>query len=110
MTTVIAALIAFAGGVFAQWASSKASRQKLDREYERILAEITKFVDALDGPARRGPATLLYHEGWLLRLVLGAAERGHALRRHCHGRLAGQLSCARVNPSPTGYCDSASTE
>ena len=30
----------------------------------------------------------------------------HALHRCCHGRLVGQLPCARVDPSPAGHRDS----
>src|SRR5438876_4011303 len=30
----------------------------------------------------------------------------HAWHRRGHGRLVGQLPCARVDPSPAGYCDS----
>jgi len=43
---------------------------------ETILGEVTAFLSSLDTADRQGPATLLYNEGWLLRLVLAAEARG----------------------------------
>jgi len=41
-----------------------------------ILDEVVGFLRSLNQDDRRGPANLLYNEGWLLRLVLAAAGRG----------------------------------
>ena len=46
------------------------------RGENRVLADISAFIAALHTDSRHGPATLLYNEGWMLRLVLGAAARG----------------------------------
>ena len=43
---------------------------------ESIFDEVATFLRALNTDDRHGPATLLYNESWLLRLVLGAAARG----------------------------------
>jgi hypothetical protein len=63
-------------------ASSRGSRllklgqHMSDTDRDLILDEVTTFLRSLDSSERRGPATLLYNEGWLLRLVLSAEARG----------------------------------
>jgi len=47
-----------------------------DESRQRILTEVTGFLGSLNTDARRAPATLLYNEGWLLRLVLSAEAGG----------------------------------
>jgi hypothetical protein len=41
-----------------------------------MLREIMNFLNDLGTPEQRGPASLLYNEGWLLRLTLAAEARG----------------------------------
>lgn len=43
---------------------------------EVILENVAAFFRSLDTADRQGPATLLYNQGWLLRLVLAAEARG----------------------------------
>jgi hypothetical protein len=48
----------------------------MNADPDLILADVVGFLRSLHRDERRGPATLLYNEGWLLRLVLSAEARG----------------------------------
>jgi hypothetical protein len=86
MTTVIAALIAFAGGVFAQWATSKASRQKLDREYH--AAAIKAWREKLTACQS-------------VKEFLGTAEYS-ALRPHLYPKLRDPIENGSLEWTPAG--------